>query len=50
MESWVSSTLQEADIQDMVERVILPEKAIFGWRCYIGVEFPLEDQTETVVF
>jgi hypothetical protein len=34
----------------MVERVILPEKAIFGWRCYFGVEFPSEDQTETVVF
>ena len=34
----------------MVERDILPEKQIFGWRCCYGEEFPLEDKDQTVVF
>ena len=34
----------------MVERGILPEKQIFGWRCCYMEEFPSEDMTETVVF
>ena len=49
-EAWVPSTLWEEDIQDLVERGLLPEKAISGWRCYYGEDFPTEDQTETVVF
>ena len=44
------STLQEANIQDMVERGILPEKQISGWRCCYKKEFPSEDRTEMVVF
>ena len=34
----------------MVERDILPENQIFGWRCCYGEEFPSEDKDQTVVF
>ena len=34
----------------MVERGILPEKQISGWRCCYGEEFPSEDKDQTVVF
>ena len=33
-----------------MERGLLPEKQIFGWRCYYGEEFPLEDTNQAVVF
>ena len=49
METWVPSTMHEADIQDLVERWLLPEK-VFGWRCCYGEEFPTEDRIEMVVF
>ena len=41
--SWQKFSLQENDIQDMVERGILPEKQISRWRCCYGEEFPSED-------
>ena len=34
----------------MVERDILPEKHISGWRCCYGEEFPSEDTNQAVVF
>ena len=34
----------------MVERGILPEKQISGWRCCYGEEFPSEDTDQTAVF
>ena len=34
----------------MVERGILPEKQITGWRCCYGEEFPSEDTNQAVVF
>ena len=34
----------------MVERGLLPEKVISGWKCCFGEDFPTEDQMETVVF
>jgi hypothetical protein len=34
----------------MVVRGLLPEKAIFGWKCCYNQEFPLEDRTEMVIF
>ena len=34
----------------MVERDILPENQIFGWRCCYGEEFPSEDKDQTVMF
>ena len=49
METWVPSTMHEADIQDLVERWLLPEN-VFGWRCCYGEEFPTEDRIEMVVF
>ena len=48
--SWQRCTLQESDIQDMVERGILLEKQISGWRCCYGEEFPSKDTDQTVVF
>jgi len=33
-----------------VEHGLLPKKAISGWNCCFGEDFPTEDQTETVVF
>ena len=47
---WQRCTLQESDIQDMVERGILPEKQISRWRCCFGEEFPSEDPDQTVMF
>ena len=49
-DSWATSTLQEADIEDLVERDLLPEKEIFGLKCCYGEDFPSEDRTKTVVF
>ena len=43
-------SLQESDIQDLVERGLLPEKQISGWRCCYGEEFPSEDTNQAVVF
>ena len=34
----------------MVERGILPEKYISGWRCCCGEELPSEDTDQTVMF
>ena len=34
----------------MLERGILPEKKIFGWRCCCGEELPSEDTDQIVVF
>ena len=48
--SWQKCTLQESDIQDMVECGILPEKQISEWKCYLGEEFPMEDWMEIIVF
>jgi len=33
-----------------VERGVLPEKQISGWKCCYSKEFPMEDRTEIVVF
>ena len=43
-------SLQESDIQDLVERGMLPEKQISGWRCCYGEDFPSEDTNQAVVF
>ena len=48
--TWQKCTLQESNIQDMVERSILPEKQISGWRCCYGEDFPSEDTNQAVVF
>ena len=49
-DAWVPSTLRDEDIQDRVEHGLLPEKAISGWKCCCGEDFPTEDRMETVVF
>ena len=49
-EAWVPSTQREEDIQDRVERGLIPEKEISGWKCFYGEEFPLEEKNQTVMF
>ena len=41
--SWQKYSLQESNIQDLIERSLLPEKQVSGWRCCYGEEFPSED-------
>ena len=48
--SWQKCSLQESDIQDLVERGLLPEKQVSRWRCCYGEEFSSEDTDQTVVF
>ena len=43
-------SLQESDIQDLIERGLLTEKQISGWRCCYGEEILSEDTDQTVVF
>jgi hypothetical protein len=49
-ESWLPNTLTEEELEDMVVRGVLPEKAISRWKCCYGQEFSLEERTEMVVF
>ena len=48
--SWQKCSFQESNIQDLVERGLLSEKQISGWRCCYGEEFPSEDTNRTIVF
>jgi hypothetical protein len=49
-ESWLPNKRTEEGLEDMEACGLLQEKAVSGWNCYHGQEFPLEDRTETVVF
>jgi len=48
--SWQKCSLQESDIQDLVEHGLLPQKHISVWRCCYGEEFSSEDTDQTVLF
>jgi hypothetical protein len=48
--AWAPSTLTEDDLLEMEVRGLLSERAISGWKCFHGQEFPTEDWIEMVVF
>ncbi|RLM69211.1 putative gypsy-type retrotransposon [Panicum miliaceum] len=48
--AWSSSIMTDTDIEALVVKGLLPEKAISDWQSFFGEAFPLEDRTETVVF
>jgi hypothetical protein len=43
---WVPSTMTEAKIQALVDRVLLRPKAEVEWKASTGEEFPTEDVKE----
>ena len=49
-EVWVTSTVTEKDLEQMVNDQVLPEKNVIGWCAASGESFPTTDTNEIVVF
>src|SRR6266540_2506149 len=49
-EVWMKSTVMERDLERMVADLVLPEKALIGWRTTDGELFLTANTGEVVVF
>jgi len=47
---WISSTLTESNLNEMVMESIIPDREIGKWRSAMGEVFPTPDTHEIVVF
>ena len=49
-EEWVPSRTGEAELNELVEADVLPDRVTAGWRLALGEPYPMPHTDEAVVF